>query len=289
MSVFHRGCGHITQGICHSDTCDSRSELRTDISPRQKSVNDLLCLYLEKRPQFVVGKCLECLEATENGNPNIEEPTRQIYHSEKAKILNPGVHAAKDIATLAAVWRGKVEEAERHAVFLEVEGEEEAYDVTRRMRSMDWDTEWAEYRASFPRGTALGLPKVLDLTEETEADESLLQVASPAPGAQCSICQTRLDMPLDGEEYADPRSMACRHAMHMKCLVQALIHTRACPVCQTPVNFVLKNSFDDPKFRWHEGKKKWLQVDGYIDFRTGLEDCDSFEPYGKEDRWGDRI
>jgi hypothetical protein len=90
-------------------------------------------------------------------------------------------------------------------------------------------------------------------------------------------------------ERCEPRAMPCGHAMHRKCLGQALMNTIACPYynCKRHLNFVLKSSFDDPKYRWNEEKKKWIQVDGYIGFTTRLKGRNFFEPYGKENRWGD--
>jgi hypothetical protein len=94
----------------------------------------------------------------------------------------------------------------------------------------------------------------------------------------------------------NPKSFVCTHGPEPvkihgngECFVQPLIRTRACLQCWSPVKFVLKSSFDDPKSRWDEDKKRWIQVDGYFDFKTGLDGRrDFFELHGKEDRWGYR-
>jgi hypothetical protein len=128
------------------------------------------------------------------------------------------------------------------------------------------------------------LPKILHLTDETQDDEALLGNTVFELEQRCRVCR--------GEGL--DKSFVCTHIPesvtihgHGKCFVQALIRTRACLQCRRPVKFVLKSSFDDPKSRWDEGKKKWIQVDGYVDFKTGLDGRDFFEPYRKEDRWGD--
>jgi hypothetical protein len=60
---------------------------------------------------------------------------------------------------------------------------------------------------------------------------------------------------------------------------------------------VLKNGFDDPKFRWilenprdtlsgEVAEHRLWQVSGYLPFAQGLDGKD-FKPFDVEDRWGD--
>ena len=162
------------------------------------------------------------------------------------------------------------------------------------MRRMRWDADWADYRSAH-QGEIL--PKILDLTEETQGNEALLENTVLELGQSCQVCHCEwLEKPALGERDLNPKSFVCTHGPefvkihgHGECFVQALIQTRACLQCWSPVKFVLKSSFDDPKSRWDEDKKRWIQVDGYVDFKTGLDGRrDFFELHGKEDRWGYR-
>jgi hypothetical protein len=36
-------------------------------------------------------------------------------------------------------------------------------------------------------------------------------------------------------------------------------------------------------------KKRWFQVEWYVDFKTGLDGSEFFELYGKENRWGNEV
>jgi Ring finger domain len=219
----------------------------------------------------------------------LDEPARLINPGEKPWIMNPRFRNATDIAILAVEWRWRVEEYERDTrgsqSLLERDKRERVHEMRRKQRRLRRDADWATYQnCLIPVGRIL--PQILNLTQETQ-DYRALQVALPSPGALCSIFPGGIDMPADGERDANARAMLCGHVMHRKCLAQALMHTRACPDCKNSVNFVLKSSFDDPKHRWDEEKKKGIQVNGYVDFKAGLEGRNFLEPYGKDNRWGD--
>jgi hypothetical protein len=236
---------------------------------------------LKVKPHFIVGKCRECLNVTENWNPNMDEPTRQVDPGENPIIMNPGTISAVDISILAVEWWWKVQEHERGTP-IDQDREERAHETRRKLRRMRWDADWADYRSTH-RGEVL--PKILDLTDETRGDEALLGNTVFELEQRFRMCRGE---GLDKSFVCTPIPESVKIHGHGKCFVQALIRKRACLQCRRPVKFALKSSFDDPKSRWDEGKKKWIQVDGYVDFKTGLDGRDFFEPYGKEDRWGDK-
>jgi hypothetical protein len=246
---------------------------------------------LKIKPHFIVGKCCECLKVMEKRNPNMDEPTRQVNPGENPVIMNPGTVSAVDIAILAVEWRWKVEEHESETPIYK-DREERAHETRRKMRLMILDADWANYRSAH-RGEVL--PKILDLTEETRGNEALLENTVLELGQRCWARHFEgLENPALGVKVVNSKSFICTHtsgfvkrAGHGKCLAQALIRTRACLQCNRPSKFVLKSSFDDPKSRWDEEKKKWIQVEGYFDVNIGLNGLDFFELDGEEDRWGD--
>lgn len=270
----------------HTDTCNRARQLDLQRSHPAEDCWNPLPLYI--KPHYVVGKCLECLEAAEHGRVRMNEPARQVAPGLDARIVNRGVHTANDIAERAVEWRYKVEEDERISRAEEMRNER-ALEARRTMRRMAWAADWAAYRVAH---AGEPLPKILDLTEEIQGNDALLHVEQPQPGERC-FCWVDMDQPAYGEKEVLPRAMHCGHARHRKCISQALMGVRSCPVCSNMVNqeivyadFVLKSSNDDPKYRWDEGQKKWFQVDGYVNFTTGHEGRNFFEPYGDGNRWG---
>lgn len=81
--------------------------------------------------------CQECLRVAENGNPNINEQTRQVDHGENPTLMNPRNYSAIHIDILTTKWRAKFEEHERGAsMSLGKEQEERAHEVGRQMRHL---------------------------------------------------------------------------------------------------------------------------------------------------------
>lgn len=211
----------------------------------------------------------------------MDEPTRQVDPGENPMIMNPGNISAVDIAILAMEWRWKVEEYERETL-IDKDREERALETRRKMRSLRWDADWADYRSTYQGGV---LQKISDHTGETRGDEMLLGHTFLELGQRCWVCR--------GEGL--DKSFVCAHVPesikihgHGKCFVQALIRMRACLQCRRPVKFVLKSSFDDPKSWWDEGRKSGFKLMVMLISRLVLMVGISLSLYGEEDRWGDQ-
>jgi hypothetical protein len=279
IAVFFRQCGHVSHGMVHTQICNVG---RQASDHRRQPSNDCWCpLPPIVKPIYCVGNCLECLDGTERAFDEAE-PARHVYLGENAAIINPGLYSPRVIAREALDWRRRVEDDERLSL-TETRRKREELIIRREQRRMVWNDDWADYRTAH-RGEVL--PKILDLTEETRGDDALLKVVQPPPAAPCPICRVRLDRPALGERRPNPRALECGHHMHRNCLAQALMHSRWCPVCRAPANFVLKSSNDDAKLRWDEEDRRWYQVAGFVPFQQGLQGRYFFEPYGDEDKWG---
>jgi hypothetical protein len=272
------------------------------------------------------------------------EPHRNVLRGSQASVgWTRKPISVEKIRELAEKWKGLVEEQERimDTRTERLKKEQEAK-RRRQAREMLWERDWqhhkSETKEDYPEVVATAnvaaikdfkqnrRAKILDLTDDltrprTENDLLELAAADDDPENRC-FCGDRY-----GERSEDPDVAqgiwvrfqghgSCTAVFHRKCMITQLTNPtgdwlcQACPYCNLLLRFVLKDTYDDPKFRWvledpsgadtrewreHIAQHKLWQVSGYIPFQAGLNgrgkegerDMKFFKPFDFEDRWGD--
>jgi hypothetical protein len=325
LLTFYRLCGHIETSYLHTSMCTLA--IRSGLQPGLARLAFCWCPFpLSTHLTYCVGKCNVCQETQEPGVNRANEPHRNVLRGSQASVSwTRRSYTAEEKRKLAKKWRGLVEEQER-VIDTRTERLRRVKDVecTRRERELQWECVWEQHKretdlvthgdALFENGTAVirtfeqrRRVKILDLTDDfsrPRTEDDLLEIAPKATlKDECSICTNKLSEPSlfsdDNAEDAVVRFRGgCRHAFHRKCIITLLITDKAqCPTCRALHRFVLKNGFDDPKFRWilenpsdtlpgQVAEHRLWQVSGYLPFAQGLDGKD-FKPFDVDDRWGD--
>ncbi|PMD49961.1 uncharacterized protein K444DRAFT_712090 [Hyaloscypha bicolor E] len=331
LLTFYRLCGHVETSYLHTSMC--ALAIRSGLQPGLAGLTFCWCPFpLSTHLTYCVGKCNVCQETEEPGVNRANEPHRNVLRGSQASVSwTRRSYTAEKIRMLAKKWRGLVKEQER-MVDTRTERLKGVKEVerTRRERELQWERAWEQHKretdpdhqapiihgdALFENGTAVirtfeqrRRVKILDLTDDfsrPRTEDDLLEIApkvTPKDG-DCSICMNKLFEPslfsVDNAEDAVVRFQGgCRHAFHRQCIITLLITDKAqCPTCRALHKFVLKNGFDDPKFRWilenprdtlpgQVAEHRLWQVSGYLPFAQELDGKD-FKPFDVEDRWGD--
>jgi hypothetical protein len=331
LLTFYRLCGHVETSYLHTSMC--ALAIHSGLQPGLAGLTFCWCPFpLSTHLTYCVGKCNVCQETEEPGVNRANEPHRNVLRGSQASVSwTRRSYTAEKIRMLAKKWRGLVEEQER-MVDTRTERLKGVKEVerTRRERELQWERAWEQHKretdpdhqapiihgdALFENGTAVirtfeqrRRVKILDLMDDfsrPRTEDDLLEIApkvTPKDG-DCSICMNKLFEPslfsVDNVEDAVVRFQGgCRHAFHRQCIITLLITDKAqCPTCRALHKFVLKNGFDDPKFRWilenprdtlpgQVAEHRLWQVSGYLPFAQELDGKD-FKPFDVEDRWGD--
>ncbi len=326
LKTFFRLCGDVQTSYLHTDLCIEA--ISSGLGPGAASLPFCWNTFpLGKHLSYCVGECERCQTSAEPGVDRPAVPWKWVQVSDQTS-LSTGRYTIQQIRDAALKWRAAVEQQEYIPRTERLRMEREA-EERRRDRELEWNRAWEHHQrhtdANYPAPPIRGSwqeinaaiddffqhrrAKILDLTDDftrPRTSDDLLERVHPAevnPEDKC-FCDFKLSKPGlysdDNDEDIPVRFQGgCRHVAHYKCLIKALTTQRPlCMSCRELHRFVLKNGFDDPKFRWivdqsfseeEVGNHVLWQISGYIPFHEGLNRRDqySFKTFEKEDRWGD--
>jgi hypothetical protein len=243
------------------------------------------------------------------------------------------VYTKDQVRDLARKWRFDVEEQDRIPRTERLKMEREA-EERKRLREVQWNRAWEYHQiatdANYTATKRLAQTekqseideviedfkehrraKILDLTDDFSRPRTPDDLLERVPAAavdlerECCCLYKLSELGLDDAEDISVRFQGgCEHNFHYKCIIKHLTtQPPLCPICREIYRFVLKNGFDDPKFRWivddprntagseEVASNRLRKISGYVPFQEGLSGVNAekytFKVFGKEDRWGD--
>lgn len=326
LKTFFRLCGAVQTSYLHTDLCFEA--ISSGLGPGAAGLPFCWNPFpLGKHVSYCAGECERCQTNAEPGVDRPAVPWKWVQVGDQAS-LSTGLYTIQQIKDAALKWRAAVEQQEYIPRTERLRMEREA-EQRERDREVEWNRAWehhlthtdANYPAPPMRGSGQEInaaiddflrnrrAKILDLTDDFTRPRTFDDLLERVPAADVNpedkcFCDFKLSEPGlysdDGDEDIPVRFQGgCRHVAHFKCLIGALTTQRPqCISCRELHRFVLKNGFDDPKFRWIVDQSPrenevpnhalW-QISGYIPFHEGLNRRDQyrFKAFEKEDRWGD--
>ncbi|KAE9373280.1 hypothetical protein N431DRAFT_406675 [Stipitochalara longipes BDJ] len=309
LETFYRLCGHVEKSYLHTDMC--RLAIADGHLPARQVGTFCWCPFrLGLHRLYCVGRCENCQQANEPGILRNEEPWINVLRGEGSTLDGfLGEYNPQQIRQRAQVARTWVEKQDRptKAQTLEHESGERS---RRRERELQWDRDWLQYKNGTAQAEQVPVLDLKDDFSKPRTADDLLELvpkkySEDYSEIDCPICLDRLSKRSPygedgGQDFVVRVQGGCDHIFHHNCAIKLLVDSSPqCPICRRSYRYVLKNGFDDPKYRWimedalspgdiaqHELK----QVAGYIPVEQGRTQIEKkhFKCLDKEDRWGDR-
>ncbi|KAN0098726.1 hypothetical protein V8E51_014389 [Hyaloscypha variabilis] len=308
LETFYRLCGHNETSYFHTDLCGDA--LASNLRPvRVAGYSFCWCpIPLGIHYAYCVGQCEMC-QRHEFGRDyrRAQEPWRTVQTGEDSNIDGyVRQYTPQQIRQRALAARQSVEEQDRPTRTERLDQERAEAD-RRRRREWQWNRDFVQHLAR-----TAGQVWVLDLKDDFSRPRAAHDLLELAPRADvdtvvdCIICAGDLSEPSDFAEGGPAFAVCLRdrctckpyRIYHHTCIFTSLVNIAPrCSFCNYRHSFVLKNGFDNPKYRWVRHERQGADVPrhgmrlvaGYISVEQATDpDGTNFVFNDEEDRWGDK-